>query len=77
LSPSALAALRDALYTWSFKLQVGYTEKKVKDFTIPSRRMSLTKLSLDWNNLIMPVQGEFWLATSRLGTGKWQTFFAG
>ncbi len=39
--------------------------------------MSLTKLSLSLagKNLIIPDQGEFGSVTSRLGTGKWLTFF--
>jgi hypothetical protein len=35
-----------------------YTVKKVIDFPVPSG-MSLTKLSLAGNNLIIPCQGEF------------------
>ncbi len=40
--------------------------------------MSLTKLSLAGNNLIISGQGEFGyrlIVTSRLGTGNWLTFF--
>ncbi len=37
---------------------VGYTVKKVSIFPFPAG-MSLTKLSLDGNNLIIPGQGEF------------------
>jgi hypothetical protein len=37
--------------------------------------MLLPKLSLAGNNLIIPGQGEFWLVTSRQGTGKKITFF--
>jgi hypothetical protein len=37
--------------------------------------MSLTKLSQDKKNLIIPCQGEVGLVTSRLGTGKSLTFF--
>ncbi len=40
--------------------------------------MSLTKLSLAGNNLIIPAAsrpGRVWLVTSRLGTGKTITFF--
>jgi hypothetical protein len=37
----------------------GCTVKKVIDFPVPSRDMSLTKLSLAGNDLIFPGQGEF------------------
>jgi hypothetical protein len=37
--------------------------------------MSLTKLSLAGKNLIIPDQADFGSGTSRLGTGKWLTFF--
>ncbi len=37
--------------------------------------MSLTKLFLVGNNLIIPGQGEFWLVTSCLGLGNKLTFF--
>jgi hypothetical protein len=37
--------------------------------------MIFTKLALGGNILIIPRQGEFWLVTSRLGTGKSVTFF--
>jgi hypothetical protein len=57
-------------------LQLGYTVKKACNFPVPVG-MSLTKLILDGNNLIIPVLGEFgyWLVTSRLGTRKLLTFF--
>jgi hypothetical protein len=37
--------------------------------------LSLTKLFVAENNLIIPGQGEVWLVTSGLGTGKSLTFF--
>jgi hypothetical protein len=37
--------------------------------------MSLIKLSEAGKNLIIPGQGELWLVTPRLGTGKSITFF--
>ncbi len=36
-----------------------HCKKKVCYFTVPSPGMSLTKLSLHRNNLILPVHGEF------------------
>jgi hypothetical protein len=43
---------------WFCSLHSMYTVKKVNDFSLPSR-MSLTKLSLAENNLIIPGQGKF------------------
>ncbi len=36
-----------------------YTVKKVGDFPVPSRNVTITKLILADNNLINPGQGEF------------------
>jgi hypothetical protein len=36
-----------------------YTVKKISDFSVLSRDVKLTKLSLVGNNLIFPGQGEF------------------
>jgi hypothetical protein len=49
--------------------------KKISTIFPSPAAMSLTKLSLAGNNLIFPRQGEFWLVTSWLGTGKSLTFF--
>ncbi len=55
---------------------IGCTVKKGLPFSRPhAARMSLTKLSLDGNNLIMFCPGRVWSVTSRLGTGKSLTFF--
>ncbi len=49
--------------------------KKVIVFPSPAR-MSLTKVSLAWNNLSFPGQGEYLcLVTPQLGRGKAITFF--
>jgi hypothetical protein len=51
-----------------------YCKKRLAVF-LSLAGMSLTKLSLAENNQIIPAQWRVWLATSRLGTGKWLTFF--
>jgi hypothetical protein len=48
--------------------------KKRLSFIPPPVGMSLTKLSLAGNNLMIPGK-RVWLVTSRLGTGKSVTFF--
>ncbi len=57
-----------------------YTVKKVSDFPVPSRDVAKQTLpGREYCILIIPDQWEFgrpvWLVTSRLGTGKSQTFF--
>jgi hypothetical protein len=51
---------------------------KPEDYTVKKRLeilLSLTKLFVAENNLIIPGQGEVCLVTSELGTGKLLTFF--
>jgi hypothetical protein len=58
------------------QLDFKHCKKRLSNFPSPAR-MSLTKLSLGGNNLIIPVKGEFdcFPVTSRMGTGKSITFF--
>jgi hypothetical protein len=51
-----------------------HCKKRLTIFPSPAG-MSLTTLSLEGNNLLFSSRECAWLVTSRLGTGKWQTFF--
>ncbi len=52
-----------------------HCKKKLAIFPSPAWDVTITKLSLVGNNLIIPGQGEFLQVTSRLGPGKPLTFF--
>ncbi len=70
----------ERLYKMCRSLQVNlknyslHCKKRLSFFPFPDG-MSLTKVSLAGNNLIIPGQGEFDLLTSRLGMGKSLTCF--
>jgi hypothetical protein len=58
------AEIRCVQYKYYCKLctedcEVDYTVKKVSDFPVPSRDVTINKLSLAGNNLIIPGQREF------------------
>ncbi len=60
---------------WLPPFNLPYTlQKKVTNFRSPSG-VSLTKLSLAGNNLIIPLPGRVWFVTSRLGDGKISKLF--
>ncbi len=56
-------------------LRKTYTVKKVSDFPVLSRGVSLAKLSLGRNNLIISHQGEFLVSDITAGDGNIDNLF--
>jgi hypothetical protein len=71
LKPVVMEKLSNYQY---MDLRGSYTVKKVNYFPVPSRDVTNQTLTgREYLNYSRP--GRVWLVTSRLGMGKWQTFF--